>query len=131
LRDVSETDLSSLLKFMYHGEVRIEEDRLKDFLKTAETLQVRGLLGDEGEQRAIGVPDTVRFPKFWNARNARQNDKNSSSTGFPKFCVANKIEFVRAKFERAFHYSSTTQLFDWFGSCDFYQSRSAAAAGDD
>jgi hypothetical protein len=64
LRDVSETDLSSLLKFMYHGEVRIEEDRLKDFLKTAETLQVRGLLGDEGEQRAIGVPDTVRFPKF-------------------------------------------------------------------
>ncbi len=28
---------------MYHGEVQVSEDNLKDFLKTAETLQVRGL----------------------------------------------------------------------------------------
>lgn len=43
LRDIEEEDLKSLLKFMYNGEVRIPEDRMKDFLRTAETLQIRGL----------------------------------------------------------------------------------------
>ena len=28
---------------MYHGEVQVAEEHLKDFLKTAETLQVKGL----------------------------------------------------------------------------------------
>ena len=46
LRDISKEDLASLLKFMYNGEVQIPEERLKDFLKTAETLQVRGLIND-------------------------------------------------------------------------------------
>merc|ERR1712008_14455 len=32
-----------ILKFMYHGEVQVAEEHLKDFLKTAETLQVKGL----------------------------------------------------------------------------------------
>ena len=44
LRDVTEADLQCILKFMYHGEVQIAEEHLKDFLKTAETLQVRGLV---------------------------------------------------------------------------------------
>uniref|UniRef100_A0A0K2UCI3 Putative LOC100117648 [Nasonia vitripennis] n=2 Tax=Lepeophtheirus salmonis TaxID=72036 RepID=A0A0K2UCI3_LEPSM len=43
LRDVVEIDIESLLKFMYNGEVQISEDRIKDFLKTAESLQIRGL----------------------------------------------------------------------------------------
>ena len=34
----------SLIKFMYNGEVQIPEERIKDFLKTAETLQIRGLM---------------------------------------------------------------------------------------
>lgn len=34
---------------MYTGEVRVEEKHLKDLMKTAETLQVRGLM--EGEAR--------------------------------------------------------------------------------
>ena len=49
LRDISEADLSSLLRFMYHGEVRIEEERLKDFMRAAETLQIRGLFGDDND----------------------------------------------------------------------------------
>lgn len=40
LRDITEADLKALLKFMYHGEVQVSEERLQDFLKTAETLQV-------------------------------------------------------------------------------------------
>lgn len=43
LRDVREDDLRSLLNFMYHGEVQIDHDRLKGFLRTAETLQIKGL----------------------------------------------------------------------------------------
>lgn len=35
--------MDNLLKFMYHGEVHIGQDQLSDFLKTAHTLQVRGL----------------------------------------------------------------------------------------
>ena len=55
LRDISEADLSSLLRFMYHGEVRIEEERLKDFMRTAETLQIRGLFGDDEGNDASAV----------------------------------------------------------------------------
>ena len=43
LRDITEDDLQCILKFMYHGEVQVAEQHLKDFLKTAETLQVKGL----------------------------------------------------------------------------------------
>ena len=43
LRDITENDLGSILRFMYHGEVQVAEEHLKDFLKTAETLQVKGL----------------------------------------------------------------------------------------
>ena len=34
----------SLIKFMYNGEVQIPEERIKDFMRTAETLQITGLL---------------------------------------------------------------------------------------
>ena len=43
MRDITEDDLQCILKFMYHGEVQVAEQHLKDFLKTAETLQVKGL----------------------------------------------------------------------------------------
>ena len=36
--------MQCILKFMYHGEVQVAEEHLKDFLKTAETLQVKGLV---------------------------------------------------------------------------------------
>lgn len=43
LRDVREQDMEALLRFMYNGEVHIGQEQLTDFLKTAQTLQVRGL----------------------------------------------------------------------------------------
>lgn len=43
LRDVASTDMASLLRFMYHGEVHVGQDQLHAFLKTAQMLQVRGL----------------------------------------------------------------------------------------
>lgn len=35
--------MEALLRFMYNGEVHIGQEQLADFLKTAQTLQVRGL----------------------------------------------------------------------------------------
>ncbi|XP_046586280.1 protein abrupt isoform X4 [Neodiprion lecontei] len=43
LRDVASSDMESLLRFMYHGEVHVGQEQLTAFLKTAQMLQVRGL----------------------------------------------------------------------------------------
>ncbi|XP_066588305.1 protein abrupt isoform X2 [Prorops nasuta] len=43
LRDVASSDMESLLRFMYHGEVHVGQEQLAAFLKTAQMLQVRGL----------------------------------------------------------------------------------------
>lgn len=43
LRDVASSDMESLLRFMYHGEVHVGQEQLSAFLKTAQMLQVRGL----------------------------------------------------------------------------------------
>ncbi|XP_043488874.1 protein abrupt isoform X2 [Polistes fuscatus] len=43
LKDVSHGDIESLLRFMYYGEVNIGQADLPNFLKTAHSLQIRGL----------------------------------------------------------------------------------------
>lgn len=43
LRDVHDKDMESLLRFMYQGEVNIGQEQLKEFLRAAQLLQVRGL----------------------------------------------------------------------------------------
>ncbi|XP_066980762.1 protein abrupt-like isoform X15 [Macrobrachium rosenbergii] len=47
LKDVTFSNLSSILDFMYHGEVNVSHNELATFLKTAEALKVRGLAEDE------------------------------------------------------------------------------------
>ena len=42
-KDASEQILNDLLEFMYRGEVEVDESNLSDFLKFADTLQVKGL----------------------------------------------------------------------------------------
>ncbi|VVC44825.1 BTB/POZ domain,Zinc finger C2H2-type,SKP1/BTB/POZ domain [Cinara cedri] len=44
LRDVKKQEMEALLSFMYNGEVRINQEHLPEFLKTARSLQVRGLV---------------------------------------------------------------------------------------
>lgn len=43
LKDISYRDLSSMLHFMYQGEVNIKQEDISSFLKVAETLQIKGL----------------------------------------------------------------------------------------
>ena len=47
-KDASEQILNDLLEFMYRGEVEVDESNLSDFLKFADTLQVKGLSQSEG-----------------------------------------------------------------------------------
>jgi len=49
LRDVSYSDMSAILKFIYNGEVKIEQDQLNSFLKTADSLKIRGLTDDAAD----------------------------------------------------------------------------------
>ncbi|XP_047987956.1 protein abrupt isoform X3 [Leguminivora glycinivorella] len=53
LRDVHDKDMESLLRFMYQGEVHIGQEQLKEFLRAAQLLQVRGL---------TDVPPTAPVP---------------------------------------------------------------------
>ena len=47
MRDMSFKDLANIVEFMYRGKVNVAQSELGSFLKTAETLQVRGLTGDD------------------------------------------------------------------------------------
>lgn len=47
-KDASEQILADLLEFMYRGEVEVDESNLSDFLKFADTLQVKGLSQGDG-----------------------------------------------------------------------------------
>lgn len=46
MKDVSYLVVSDLLQFMYQGEVQVPQEMLSLFIKTAESLQVKGLMGD-------------------------------------------------------------------------------------
>ena len=47
-KDASEQILNDLLEFMYRGEVEVDDSNLSDFLKFADTLQVKGLSQGDG-----------------------------------------------------------------------------------
>lgn len=57
LRDIKYDDLTSLLQFMYNGEVNVAQEQLNSFLKTAESLKIRGLTDNEE-----GDPEPPRPP---------------------------------------------------------------------
>jgi BTB/POZ domain len=44
--DISFDILKAILEYMYLGEVHITNDKLKDFIRVAEALQIRGLSRD-------------------------------------------------------------------------------------
>ncbi|XP_008544662.1 broad-complex core protein isoforms 1/2/3/4/5 isoform X2 [Microplitis demolitor] len=56
LRDVASSDMESLLRFMYHGEVHVGQEQLAAFLKTAQMLQVRGLADVKSGTAGAKIP---------------------------------------------------------------------------
>ena len=53
LKDTSAADLNAIVEFMYKGSVNVSQSQLASFIKTAETLQIRGLSGDEDKVRDL------------------------------------------------------------------------------
>jgi len=47
--------MEALLSFMYNGEVRINQEHLPEFLKTARSLQVRGLVDFTKENQPVSI----------------------------------------------------------------------------
>ncbi|XP_031827955.1 uncharacterized protein LOC116424982 isoform X1 [Nomia melanderi] len=69
LKDIKYTEIESLLKFMYQGEINIRQEDLSTFLKVAQTLQIRGLATD----------DTSTTKLFSNCDNQPNTDSNTQS----------------------------------------------------
>lgn len=54
LRDVSYLDMNAILKFIYNGEVKVDQDQLNSFLKTADSLKIRGLTDESSDETSNG-----------------------------------------------------------------------------
>jgi len=62
LRDVREEDLRLLLNFMYQGEVQVDQERISTFLRTAETLQIKGLADHPLKEQCQKTSSTSLLP---------------------------------------------------------------------
>lgn len=60
LRDIKYEDLFSLLQFMYNGEVNVAQDQLNSFLKSAESLKIRGLTDNDSGGGGGGAGEDTR-----------------------------------------------------------------------
>jgi len=49
LRDVKYLDLKSIVEYIYKGEVSIDREQLPEFLRSAQSLQIKGLSADDNE----------------------------------------------------------------------------------
>ena len=57
LRGLSKKDLQNIVNFIYHGEVKIDQENITSFMSVAEDLQIIGLLEafvSEGEKSIVG-----------------------------------------------------------------------------
>lgn len=62
MRDIKYDDLFSLLQFMYNGEVNVAQEQLNSFLKSAESLKIRGLTDNDTGGGAAEEPRTAPPP---------------------------------------------------------------------
>ncbi|KAF2357500.1 BTB/POZ domain [Trinorchestia longiramus] len=84
MRDVRGSDLESLLAFMYRGEINVHQQDLASFLKTAESLQIKGLSDCSERQRDTSKILEAMEKKFNTTpnhnNNTNSNNNNSHST---------------------------------------------------
>ncbi|CAK1544286.1 unnamed protein product [Leptosia nina] len=86
LRDVHDKDMESLLRFMYQGEVHIGQEQLKEFLRAAQLLQVRGLTDSASSwtETGSGGSREGRDSQQREGRRARRPEEGTANTPPPK-----------------------------------------------
>lgn len=81
LRDVAQSEMEALLRFMYHGEVHVGQEQLAEFLKTAQTLQVRGLADVNTKETHKTIPTSNSHT--WPGSSERESQLNEAETPPP------------------------------------------------
>ena len=78
LRGITETDMESILQFIYHGEASFYQDRMDEFLQAARTLEIEGLSRFTPESTNL---DSEEFqgPTLDNSVNQNENLSKSES----------------------------------------------------
>lgn len=62
LKDVPEQMLYHLMKYIYCGEVNVNREHLDEFLNTAKSLQVKGLIDDPNQRFAVDQSTNLSYP---------------------------------------------------------------------
>jgi len=55
LKDISHADVQAVLEFVYNGKVDVSQDQLQSFLRTAQFLQISGLVEENGNSKEEGL----------------------------------------------------------------------------
>ena len=78
MKDISLTNLSCVLNFMYHGEVNVAQEDLNSFLAVAEELKVKGLTQkNDNETKTVKHTETSR-PAAVSNGSRKYNSKSTS-----------------------------------------------------
>lgn len=99
MRDVEIEHVVSLLEFMYAGEVNVAQANLTGFLRTAESLQIRGLTD---ATKPTGVEPVLRDDKSCVTSTREEIDEEKCSETINPFAVqqvATELDYVEPKLE--------------------------------
>ncbi|XP_011871404.1 PREDICTED: nucleus accumbens-associated protein 1-like [Vollenhovia emeryi] len=88
LKDIAYMDLKAILEFMYRGEVNVVHNQLQALLKTAEILQVKGLMKADKQEGVIrDTPSTSPPPAISTSTGGCSHSSPPHSTGvYSTFC---------------------------------------------
>ena len=82
MRGVKYEDLLAIVDFLYCGEANVHQENLESFLAVAEELQVKGLMGEDSEEKTLPKriePTIKRESKASNSNNKPLNKEKSKS----------------------------------------------------
>ena len=109
LKGIKGYHLSTVVDFMYHGEVSIGQEDLNDFLVVAEELQLKGLTGTEDKKKydTTGINQNIKsrkiaaaFPNHSsiqsNSNLYNQDNRDIETTTEEKFEMSNSTEIVES-----------------------------------
>ncbi|XP_060527030.1 protein bric-a-brac 1 isoform X3 [Cylas formicarius] len=114
LKDVSPEEVKALLDFMYKGEVNVSQNLLPSFLKTAESLQIRGLSDSNNLNQSEESVERLRRDR----ENHKQHERDSPAlkrkrTGLNNNCdnASNSVDRssdLQAPPRNYYNFNSTT-----------------------